>query len=81
MLDGEKSRWFGVHNGLRQAGYPLSPLLYIASIYMMGMIKELKGEILGVEFGYTDCYMEDFSLLQDTLVQINRPTCKSPFNH
>ena len=41
LLDGEESRWFGVDNGLRQ-GCPLSPLLY--SIYMMGMVEELKGE-------------------------------------
>ena len=48
LLDGEESRWFGVDNGLRQ-GCPLSPLLY--SIYMMGMVEELKGEKLGVELG------------------------------
>ena len=45
VLDGENSRWFDVNNGLRQ-GCPLSPLLY--SIFVMGMVQELKRKGVGV---------------------------------
>ena len=39
VMNGAKSRWFGVERDLRR-GCPLSPLLF--SVYMMGMAEELK---------------------------------------
>ena len=73
LLDGEESRWFGVDKGLRQ-GCPLSPLLN--SIYMMGMVEELKGEKLGVELGGVWCggllYADDIVLIAGSEEELQR---------
>ena len=69
VLDGENSRWFDVNNGLRQ-GCSLSPLLY--SIFVMGMVEELKRNLKGVGVLVEEVwcggllYADDIALVADS---------------
>ena len=45
VMNGAKSRWFGVERGHRQGCPLLSPVLF--NIFMMGMVEELERAQLG----------------------------------